>query len=141
MPRGRPDPVDRVRVPSAALQEILAHARATWPDECCGLLLGNGTSIARVHRARNVAQSPRRRYVVAPADHFIALRAARADGLEIVGAYHSHPNRTAEPSATDLADAPGTTWLHVIAAADAAEVRAWRIVNGNFREITLVTSS
>ena len=40
----------------------------------------------------------RRRYEVAPEDHFAAVRAARADGLEVIGAYHSHPASPAEPS-------------------------------------------
>jgi len=131
--------LDRVRVPHAILESLRAHRDQDRPLECCGLLLGRDAEIVSAVAAANELASPTR-YRIAPADHFSAIRTARARGLDVVGAYHSHPQSSAVPSATDLADAQPDL-LYVIIGADATvglELRGWRLVDGNFREITLV---
>lgn len=82
--------------------------------ECCGLLIGTPAGIESVHRAENVRESPMR-YLVRPDDHFRAIRLARARGLEVIGAYHSHPSGRPRPSATDRDEAQGEDFLYVIA--------------------------
>ena len=47
------------------------------PNECCGLLLGTAEMIEDAARARNTKRS-RTRFQVEPADHFAAIRRARA---------------------------------------------------------------
>lgn len=117
-----------------------AHARAELPNECCGLLIGSGDQIARVARARNLRPSPTR-YLIDPEDHFAAIRAARAEGLEVVGAYHSHPGAPPVPSATDLAEATDRHHLYVIVSPTAEappEVRAFRLTGAGFEPVELV---
>jgi proteasome lid subunit RPN8/RPN11 len=96
------------------LREIAAHARDAWPNECCGLLIGGAHTIEAAHRARNLHDSPVR-YLVQPEDHFAAIRRARARGLEVVGAYHSHPAGRPGPSPVDRAEAQPSQFIHVIA--------------------------
>jgi len=99
---------------------------------------GNAEIVSAIAAANELA-SPTC-YRIAPADHFAAIRTARARGLDVVGAYHSHPGSPAVPSATDLADAQPDL-LYVIIGADATaglDLRGWRLVDGNFREIPLV---
>jgi len=130
---------DRVRVSHAILESLRAHRDRDRPLECCGLLLGRAGEIVSAVAATNELESPTR-YRIAPGDHFAAIRTARGGGLDVVGAYHSHPRSAAVPSATDLADAQSDL-LYVIIGADATvglELRGWRLVDGNFREITLV---
>jgi len=79
-------------------------ARRAWPRECCGLLLGAPDAVVRAWPARNAARAPDR-YLVDPADHFAALRDARAHAIEVIGAYHSHPASPPLPSRTDRAHA------------------------------------
>ncbi len=93
-----------MQIAASALSDILHHARETAPRECCGLLVGSGDSVVRTVRAANLDAAPTR-YSIDPIDHFRAIRGARADGLEVVGAYHSHPASAAIPSATDIAEA------------------------------------
>lgn len=105
---------------SAELRAQIAHeARAAFPNECCGLIEGvvQGDTIAAhaLHPARNLA-SAADRFEIDPADHFAALRTARAASREIVGCYHSHPNGRAEPSSYDAAGATETGFLWLIAA-------------------------
>ena len=57
---------------------VVAHAREAAPDECCGLLLGRKDAIVEAIRARNIAADPATRFVIDPADHFGAIRTARA---------------------------------------------------------------
>jgi proteasome lid subunit RPN8/RPN11 len=96
---------------------VAAHARDAWPEECCGLLLGTAGSIETAYRARNEHDEPGTRYVVRPDDHFAAIRLARAQALEVVGAYHSHPAGQPRPSATDRVEAHAGGFIYLIAGA------------------------
>jgi len=114
---------------------MLAHARAEAPRECCGLLVGTGETVVRSVRARNLDEKATR-YLIDPEDHFTAIRAARADGLEVIGAYHSHPSSAPVPSPTDVAEAnSGSDFLYVIVSLVNDEVQAYRIEDGQFVSI------
>lgn len=126
-----------VVIPAAVLDTLVGLAQAAAPRECCGLLIGSAHRVVTAVAARNVATSASR-YEVAPEDHFAALRAARADGLSVIGAYHSHPSSAAVPSPTDLAEAVAEFLYLIVGLAPAAEVRAWRLVDGNFVAVGLV---
>jgi proteasome lid subunit RPN8/RPN11 len=126
-------------ISSNVIAEMLAHARAEAPRECCGLLIGQGESVVRSVRARNLDVKATR-YLVDPEDHFAAIRAARTDGLEVIGAYHSHPSSAPIPSATDIAEAnSGSDFLYVIVSLIGDDVRAYRMEPGMFtpRPLTL----
>ena len=110
---------------------MLAHARVESPRECCGLLIGTGHVVSRCVRARNDDARATARYLINPEDHFAAIRSARVDRLEVVGAYHSHPFNAPVPSATDIAEANGgADFLYVIVSPAGDEVRAYRIEEG-----------
>jgi len=98
---------------------LLTEARAAHPRECCGLLEGardgGGWQIAALHPARNRAAMADR-FLIDPADHIAAQKAARARGRAIIGCYHSHPGGKAVPSARDLAGAEQDGFLWLIAA-------------------------
>lgn len=120
---------------------IEAHARAEAPRECCGLLVGLDGRIHYAIPTRNIAERPTR-YEIDPIEHFPVIREARAAGLDVLGAYHSHPAGPPEPSASDLAEAQ-TDFLYVIAAPAATgggyDVRGYWLAGGNFRAVRLVT--
>jgi len=130
-----------VMVRREVLDDIAAHAGAESPNECCGLLLGTASTIEASHRARNELASPRR-YRVQPEDHFAAIRAARARGFDVVGAYHSHPGAPPIPSTTDLQEGVPGPFLYLIAGTHDGGHRtigAWRLSDGNFVAVRLVT--
>jgi proteasome lid subunit RPN8/RPN11 len=122
-----------VKIRQDAFDRIVAHAIEEKPNECCGLLIGDADMVHDVVRARNLKKSPTK-FEVAPADHFAALRRARAAGLEVVGAYHSHPNGPSGPSETDRLRLADPTMVHVIVslAHGTRTVRAFRFREGNF---------
>lgn len=130
----------RVRIRRTALADMDAHARAALPNECCGLLVGAPAEIVRAVRTRNLRPSPTR-YRVDPKDHFDAIRAARAEGRAVVGAYHSHPGAPPIPSTRDLAEANDRDCLYVIVsvgeAPGSSEVRAYRFTGETFEPVEL----
>ena len=99
------------------LDDVQAHAYAEAPRECCGMLVGDGTSIADHVRATNLAEGTTR-FLIDPKDHIRALREARARGLDVVGFYHSHPRSRAYPSPTDVAECGYAGVLHLIVGKD-----------------------
>jgi proteasome lid subunit RPN8/RPN11 len=127
-----------VKIRQEILDQIVAHAVEELPNECCGLLIGTPDIVEDAARARNTKRS-RTRFQVEPADHFAAIRRARAAGREIVGAYHSHPSGPSGPSETDRARLTDPTMFHVIVslAHGTRTVRAFRLTDGNFSPFEL----
>lgn len=139
-----------VRLPVAIVDELIAHARAGYPNEACGLILGSapaaeGGRPLRFVPTRNAAASPHR-YEIDPADLLrLTLEADERD--EVYWAIvHSHVRSPARPSPTDigLAFYPDALYLLVSLADDEADpltgrpsVRAWRIVDGQVFEVDL----
>ena len=86
--------------------EIRRHGEESYPHECCGFLIGeerNGIKqVTEVRRAGNARDdSPKNRYLIEPVEFMRAQREAAAQGLDVVGIYHSHPNVAARPSQFD----------------------------------------
>ena len=111
------------------LEELVRHAQDCLPEECCGVLIGAGSSVYRTVAVENASpQNRRREYLAAPQAILESWLAARADGLEIVGYYHSHPSGSATPSALDRREAwPGTSYVILgMKGRDLREVKCWR---------------
>jgi proteasome lid subunit RPN8/RPN11 len=122
-----------LRLPGEVHEQILAHCLTGLPDEACGLLAGHPAteSVVRCYPTRNVAASAKL-YTVDPKEHLRADREAEADGLEIIGVFHSHTHTDAYPSPTDVAQAPDPTWHYVLVSLRHAEpvLRSYRITDG-----------
>ncbi len=127
-----------IRIEAAVLDAVRRHAEEAAPDECCGLLIGRPDEIEQSRRARNATPGPTR-FQIHPADHFAAIREARARDRQVVGAYHSHPSSPAVPSPTDVARSDDPEFLHVIVSR--SDVRCYRIAGGGYREVPLVAVS
>jgi proteasome lid subunit RPN8/RPN11 len=115
-------------------EDIIAHARAEAPNECCGLIARRDGRSARVVRMRNAAQS-RLRFEVDPREVLAASDAIEDDGLEIGAIYHSHTRTAPYPSATDITFAkgwgPDTLWVIVGLAEGEPDIRTYRIDDGH----------
>lgn len=120
-----------ITISAAVVRDMVAHARDEVPKECCGLLVGTTGAVVRSVRAGNLADGLTR-YLINPEDHFAAIRSARDDGLQVVGAYHSHPLSAPVPSTTDIAEAnSGADFLYVIVSPVSGDVRGYRITEGS----------
>lgn len=109
--------------------ELLARLLRTANEsavEICGILRGSDGRIIAAEPARNVAVDPARHFEIDPAALFVALRDARRGGMPVLGWYHSHPSGSADPSATDAAQAAADGMIWLILGGGTA--RLWRAV-------------
>ncbi len=82
---------------------IRAHGAETYPNECCGALIGRDGVVTETLALPNTTEEgPRRRFMVRPQDYREAERRAGELGGELLGFYHSHPDHPARPSQYDL---------------------------------------
>jgi proteasome lid subunit RPN8/RPN11 len=113
---------------SAQIKIIFDRAKAVYPEECCGILLGKiigndkivVEAIATTNawdeagsddfKQNNDLDSAKRRlgqrtkhsrYLIPPQAIFQSQKQARAQQLEIIGFFHSHPDAPAIPSECD----------------------------------------
>ena len=110
-----------LRVEKAVYEAIRAHGEETYPNECCGALLGRSAStgwsiVASVKAGNTRTDSAHNRYQIAPVELVKIEREARGQGLSIGGFYHSHPDHPAQWSQTDLAEAHWLGCSYVITA-------------------------
>jgi proteasome lid subunit RPN8/RPN11 len=128
-----------VRISRQLLDEVVAHARAEAPNECCGIIAARDGAAVAVHRTRNVHASPLR-YEMDPTEQLRVMNAIEDAGLELAAIYHSHTRSEPVPSPTDVNLAKW--WpdpLYVIVGLETGEpdVRAFRIVDGAVAEAAL----
>jgi proteasome lid subunit RPN8/RPN11 len=96
-----------IHIENEAWQNMVEHARAAYPQECCGAMLGTlddgNKSVTVAVPLENAYQGAREsRYELRPEDLLNADKAARSRGMDLVGIYHSHPDCDAYFSETDL---------------------------------------
>ena len=104
-----------LHVARAAIDRMLSEAAGAAPEECCGILLGEGDKVKDVRPTANVAPAPLRAFEIDAEALIAAHRSARSGGLQVLGYFHSHPAGAAEPSAADRAQAAhdGRVWAIV----------------------------
>ncbi len=92
-----------IRLSAQVDEAIRAHGAETYPNECCGALIGRGGAVTETLALPNTTEDgPRRRFKVRPQDYRAAEGRAAQVGGELLGFYHSHPDHPARPSQTDL---------------------------------------
>jgi proteasome lid subunit RPN8/RPN11 len=127
-----------MRIARDLYDEIVAHAQADAPNECCGMIASRDGEAVRVYRAENAAASPLR-YEIDGAEQYRIQMAIDADDLDLGAIYHSHTRTAPYPSQTDinLAFYPEALYVIVGVAGDAPEVRAYEIRDGTVADAEL----
>jgi proteasome lid subunit RPN8/RPN11 len=109
-----------LKIPNAIYDQIRQHGEASYPQECCGVLVGEfdeagGKVVIKLTQCGNTrTDSPANRYHINPSELVRIQREALLAGHDIVGFYHSHPDHPAMWSPTDLAEAHWTDCSYVI---------------------------
>lgn len=142
-----------VELSAGLLERIRAHARRTYPEECCGFLLSAaGEDDREVRRVLSAVEAPnasageRRRRFVIPAEELKSVEEEAARSGSVVGGfYHSHPDHPARPSAFDQDHAwPWYAYLvlSVTAVDSAAGLGAFELDadSGTFHEVPMRVS-
>src|ERR1700685_3953831 len=90
-----------IRIDRGPWREMVNHAQAVYPNECCGAMIGTIQSdnagdnklVTHALALDNVSAGSRRaRYELRPEDLMRADREARERNLDLIGIYHSHPD-------------------------------------------------
>ena len=127
-----------LRIPTAMISEIVAHAREDHPDEACGVIAGPAGSDrpTRLVRMLNAERSPTF-YRFDSTEQLRLYREMDAADEEVVVVYHSHTATEAYPSRTDISYA-GEPQAHYLLVStrepDSEEIRSYRIVDGTVTE-------
>lgn len=129
-----------MKVAQRQIDEMVEHARADAPNECCGLIGGAADEVQSIHRAGNAEASPFR-YSVAPREQLEIMNRIEEDGQEMVGIYHSHTRTPAYPSQTDINLASGwpdaVYFIVSLEHDDEPVVRAFRINGSTVEDVDL----
>ncbi len=120
-----------MRIAKDLYDEIVEHARAEAPNECCGMIASRDGEAVRVYRATNTAASPLR-YELDGAEQYRIQMEIDDAGLDLGAIYHSHTRTEPYPSQTDinLAFYPEAIYVIVGLAGDEPDVRAFSIRDG-----------
>jgi [CysO sulfur-carrier protein]-S-L-cysteine hydrolase len=129
-----------MRITRAQLDDMVAHARAEAPNECCGMVATRDDEVVTVYRTTNVEASPFR-FVIDGAEQLRIYNEIEAAQLDLGAIYHSHTRTEPRPSQTDINFShawPRVLWIIVGVARDQVDVRTWRIDDGDVREAELI---
>ena len=139
-----------IQISPKHLQFIRTHGEKTYPEECCGLLLGkqeddrnklvvevwemenswDGDAVSAFSEITELGKreaSKYRSFTIAPQDMLKAQKYAHERQLKIIGIYHSHPDHDAIPSEFDRAVAwQEYSYLIVsVQSGKAVDARSW----------------
>jgi proteasome lid subunit RPN8/RPN11 len=125
--------------------EIVSHALAEAPNECCGIVASVDGEAMAVFAARNAAASPLR-YEMHGGDQIRIQEEIDARRWDYGAIYHSHTRSAPYPSQTDINMAfrpgvgplwPGSLYIIVGVAGEEPVVRAFRIESQTPEEVAL----
>lgn len=130
-----------LRIARQVLDDVVKHARDTYPRECCGILAGVHDRATHMFRMRNISPDPEVAYLMDAREQLWAFRNVRDNHLRLLSVYHSHPATAAYPSAVDVALAHYADVYYPIVSLvrpDKPEVRVFRIADGRVDRAELV---
>ena len=135
-----------LRISKALLDDVVEHAYADAPNECCGLISSRDGEAVAVYRTVNTAKS-KFKYVMDPQEQLRITDEIEDAGLDLGIIYHSHTRSDPVPSETDVNLArfgdtddpawPGTLYLIVGTKNAEPDVRLWSIVGRSYEQVEL----
>ncbi|MDR2921849.1 MAG: M67 family metallopeptidase [Treponema sp.] len=119
-------------------KHIRTDGEAAYPNECCGVLIGEidsaGVKTAKraltINNAREDGEQYHR-FLITPEDMLHAEQTARAAKLDVIGFYHSHPDHPSAPSGYDK-DHALPFYSYVIVSVDNGKAQiltSWELTN------------
>lgn len=123
-------------------EAIRRHGVETYPNECCGALIGSDGHVRHASPLPNTTEEgARRRFLVRPSDYKHAESEATRLKGDLMGFYHSHPDAPARPSQYDLDHAWPFFWYVIVSIQQGQpeQMTVWRLADdrSQFREASL----
>ncbi len=88
-------------IPPHILEKMVAHCKACYPNEACGILAGTSSRASKIYTMQNIEMSPVS-YMMDSKEQFRVMKDMRENNLSMLAIYHSHPSSTARPSQKDV---------------------------------------
>lgn len=130
------------------VEGVVAHARADYPNEACGVIVGDrpaadGGAALRWVPMRNEYASPLRYRIHAQDLYPVLVEVEDSDELAFWAIVHSHVRSAAYPSPTDVAQAVFPDALYILVSLESHEpaLGAYRIVDGTIFPVELVVGA
>lgn len=118
-----------IKISREEVEKIYEHAKETYPEECCGFLIGEiEKRVLKTEKTRNISLEMReRRYLIDPKTIYDLDQKLEKKKLRIIGYYHSHPNSVPIPSEYDRNHAwPWYTYIIVsIRNKQIEDIKSW----------------
>jgi len=136
-----------ITIPASLLRRVYDHTEASYPHECCGLMIGAIGENKEVHAFRTCknlnTERAHDRYDMDPLDMLRVEREFENSPWDIIGIYHSHPDHPSRPSQTDT-DRAWPAYSYVIISVQkgtVATAQSWVLNEGErkFYEEPLIT--
>jgi proteasome lid subunit RPN8/RPN11 len=133
---------ESLKLMSGLADAIRRHGRETYPNECCGALIGLESVVRHVTPLPNTTEEgARRRFLIRPSDYTFVETEAKRLNQELLGFYHSHPDHPARPSEYDLDHAFPFFWYVIVSVQNGQPetMTVWRLADdrSQFREAVL----
>ena len=133
-----------MKITDAQLKQIYAHAKETYPYECCGFLLGHfddGGFVREVRPATNQNRDRTDRFDISGEEFAKTQFDADEAGLDIIGIYHSHPDWPPIPSQTDMESAWEEIYYLITSVHEGMPLNTnvWRLADSGVRRFEWVT--
>lgn len=120
-----------IRLIPDQVDKLVQHAHSAYPEEACGLIAGKVEQASHIFPIENVADDPKKHYVMSPDTLLQTFKEIDDLGLELIGTYHSHPNTPPIPSQTDKHDAvhnlPNVVHIIISLEMHLPQIKAWHI--------------
>ena len=137
-----------LKIRASVLREIYDHTEASYPHECCGVMVGtlagDNRTVHTFRKCKNLnTERARDRYEMDPLDMLRAEREFENSEWDIIGIYHSHPDHPSRPSQTDTDKAfPHYSYVIVsVQKGKVASANSWVLneAERKFREEQMIT--
>jgi proteasome lid subunit RPN8/RPN11 len=128
----------KIRMSQEHWEAMRRHVLACLPEEACGILSGIDGYVTKVYPMINILHSPIA-YRMEPEAQLRIMMEIEAEGLEIIGIFHSHPRGPLGPSLKDLKEAayPEAAYLIWFPVGEGWDCQAFRIQAGEVSEVEL----
>jgi proteasome lid subunit RPN8/RPN11 len=126
-------------IPSQIFKEMLAHCKAGYPNEACGILAGSNGEVSKIYKMTNIENSPVT-YMLDSKEQFKAMKDMRENNLSMLAIFHSHPSSAAYPSAKDVSLAFYEDVVYIIVSLMNKEpvVKGFSIKEGEIKEAEII---
>ncbi len=124
-----------MKITKKTINKLFEHGEKETPIEACGYLSGINDEVLKYHPMKNLDQS-KEHFTFDPQEQFDVINKVRAEGLEILAVYHTHPETPASPSEEDIKLAYDPEIIYVIASLvkNKRNIKAFKIIKGQVSE-------